>query len=172
MKKYQKHVQFFPFLLTCLSLWIPFPSKGEDNGQRSHESGQGREDQNDRHDGAKNSLIMDDQRPQDSSKREEERVLPPRTIHPFSPEVLAPLLPSAMFGLLARLGLEALATYNGQSIFPLAYPQAVGCLIMGFCRASISGYTPLLIALTTGQSSVFLFAQSILLKVRQVSAAQ
>ncbi|KAF9055377.1 hypothetical protein BDZ89DRAFT_1098021 [Hymenopellis radicata] len=90
---------------------------------------------------------MDDQQPQD---KENEPVAPPKAIHPFSPDVLAPLFPSAMFGLLCRLGLEALATYDGQSIFVLAYPQAVGCLIMGFCRASITGYTPVLIALTTG----------------------
>jgi hypothetical protein len=40
-------------------------------------------------------------------------------------------MPASIFGTLARLGLEGLATYNGKAIFPLAYPQAMGCLIMG-----------------------------------------
>jgi fluoride exporter len=56
---------------------------------------------------------------------------PPRVYHPFSPAVVALLMPASVFGVLARLGLQALGTYNGKSIFPLAYPQAVGCLIMG-----------------------------------------
>jgi CrcB protein len=52
---------------------------------------------------------------------------------PFSLPVLALLAPASIFGVLARLGLQALATYDGSSIFPLAYPQTVGCFIMGFC---------------------------------------
>jgi len=40
-------------------------------------------------------------------------------------------MPASIFGVLARLGLQALANYNGKCIFPLAYPQALGCLIMG-----------------------------------------
>ena len=56
--------------------------------------------------------------------------------HPLSPEVLALLMPAAVFGTLARLGLDALTSYPGESIFPLAYVQGVGCLIMGFCLAS------------------------------------
>ena len=64
-------------------------------------------------------------------------VVPPgraeKTYHPFSLSVIAPLMPASVFGLLARLGLDALTTYDGRSIFPLAYPQALGCLIMGIC---------------------------------------
>src|SRR6266404_6640582 len=56
-----------------------------------------------------------------------------KTYHPFSLAVIAPLMPASVFGVLARLGLEALATYDGRSIFPLAYAQALGCLIMGIC---------------------------------------
>ena len=56
---------------------------------------------------------------------------PSKTYHPFSPAVVALLMPASIFGTLARLGLEGLATYNGKAIFPLAYPQAMGCLIMG-----------------------------------------
>jgi hypothetical protein len=54
-------------------------------------------------------------------------------IYPLSPEVLLMLMPAAVFGTLARLGLDALTTYPGESIFPLAYVQGVGCLVMGFC---------------------------------------
>ncbi len=61
-----------------------------------------------------------------------EGIPPSKVYHPYSIHVLALLIPASIFGALARLGLEALATYDGQSIFPLAYPQAVGCLIMGF----------------------------------------
>lgn len=50
---------------------------------------------------------------------------------PFHPEVLALLAPAAVFGLLARLGLDALVKYDGQAIFSLAYAQSIGCLIMG-----------------------------------------
>ena len=57
---------------------------------------------------------------------------PSNAYHSFSPAVVALLMPASVFGVLARLGLEALATYDGNAIFPLAYPQAVGCLIMGF----------------------------------------
>lgn len=64
----------------------------------------------------------------------EEKVTAPaaRVYHPFHPEVLALLAPAAVFGLLARLGLQALVKYDGESIFPLAYVQSIGCLIMGF----------------------------------------
>lgn len=57
---------------------------------------------------------------------------PVKTSSPLSLHVLALLIPSSTLGLLARLGLLALGTYNGSSIFPLIYVQAVGCLIMGF----------------------------------------
>lgn len=55
----------------------------------------------------------------------------PRVYHPFSPAVVALLMPASVFGVLARLGLQALGTYDGNSIFPLAYAQGFGCLIMG-----------------------------------------
>ena len=56
---------------------------------------------------------------------------PSRVYHPLSPAVVALLMPASVFGVLARLGLQALGTYDGRSIFPLAYPQGVGCLVMG-----------------------------------------
>ncbi|KAK0491140.1 CrcB-like protein-domain-containing protein [Armillaria novae-zelandiae] len=89
-------------------------------------------------------------RPPDSH----EGIAPSKVYHPYSIHVLALLIPASLFGLLARLGLEALATYDGQSIFPLAYPQAVGCLIMGFAvhlKAPFGQfYGPLYTAVTTG----------------------
>ena len=56
-----------------------------------------------------------------------------KTYEPLSFPVIALLMAPAVFGVLARLGLVALVTYNGESVFPLAYVQALGCLIMGFC---------------------------------------
>jgi hypothetical protein len=47
--------------------------------------------------------------------------------------VLALLAPASVFGVLARLGLQGLTTYDGQSVFSLAYAQTIGCFIMGFC---------------------------------------
>lgn len=55
----------------------------------------------------------------------------PKPLHPLSLHVLALLVPFSILGTLARLGLQALGTYEGSSIFALAYAQAVGCLIMG-----------------------------------------
>lgn len=60
---------------------------------------------------------------------------PSQMFHPLSWEILALLMPASVFGVLARLGLDALTTYDGESIFPLAYVQGVGCLVMGFCLA-------------------------------------
>ncbi|KIY74150.1 hypothetical protein CYLTODRAFT_385635 [Cylindrobasidium torrendii FP15055 ss-10] len=74
----------------------------------------------------------------------------PTQIHPFHIDVLALLFPSSLFGVLARLGLSALVTYDGQSIFPLAYAQGVGCLFMGLFKQSFTGYSPVIVALTTG----------------------
>ncbi|KAI9466901.1 CrcB-like protein-domain-containing protein [Lactarius psammicola] len=77
-----------------------------------------------------------------------------KTFHAFSLGLIAPLMLASVFGVLARLGLEALATYDGRSVFPLAYPQALGCLIMGIClplKDPISSYySPLYTAITTG----------------------
>ena len=64
---------------------------------------------------------------------EEEGIPLSKIYEPLSFPVTALLMAPAVFGVLARLGLVALATYNGESIFPLAYVQALGCLIMGFC---------------------------------------
>ncbi|EGO01949.1 hypothetical protein SERLA73DRAFT_120601 [Serpula lacrymans var. lacrymans S7.3] len=63
-------------------------------------------------------------------------------------------MPASIFGVLARLGLQALVTYDGQSVFPLAYIQATGCFIMGVGLALKEPfgrfYGPLYTAMTTG----------------------
>ena len=61
---------------------------------------------------------------------ERARPVPP-VYHNLSIHVLAILIPSSILGTLARLGLSALATYDGNSIFPLAYAQALGSFIIG-----------------------------------------
>jgi len=62
---------------------------------------------------------------------QQESLPPPKVFRPWSLAVVALLMPASVFGVLARLGLQALVTYDGRSIFPLAYVQAIGCLIMG-----------------------------------------
>ncbi|KIJ70027.1 hypothetical protein HYDPIDRAFT_171942 [Hydnomerulius pinastri MD-312] len=63
-------------------------------------------------------------------------------------------MPASIFGVLARLGLQALVTYSGESIFPLAYVQATGCFIMGIGLGMKTPfgrfYGPLYTAMTTG----------------------
>jgi len=67
----------------------------------------------------------------DCPPSEVEELSPVKIYRPLSIHVLALLMPASIFGVLARLGLQALTTYNGESIFPLAYVQATGCFIMG-----------------------------------------
>ncbi|KAG5732373.1 UPF0695 membrane protein [Termitomyces sp. T112] len=78
----------------------------------------------------------------------------PMVFHPLSIHVVALLVPASIFGTLARLGLTALARYQGNSIFPLAYAQGLGCLIMGFAVGLkdpfSTFYPPLFTAVTTG----------------------
>jgi hypothetical protein len=59
-------------------------------------------------------------------------IVPSKIYGHLSFPILVLLAPSAVFGVLARLGLVALMTFDGNSVFPLAYVQAVGCLVMGF----------------------------------------
>lgn len=73
------------------------------------------------------SLVSADRPPS-----EEENLPPSKVYHPFSPHVVALLMPASIFGALARVGLLALTTYDGREIFPLAWVQAAGCLVMGF----------------------------------------
>ena len=74
------------------------------------------------------SLVSAD-RPPDS---EEDQLPPSKVYHPFSPHVIALLMPASIFGVLARVGLLGLTGYDGHAIFPLAWVQAAGCFVMGF----------------------------------------
>lgn len=73
------------------------------------------------------SLVSADRPPS-----EEEDLPPPKVYHPFSPHVIALLMPASILGALARVGLLALTTYDGREVFPLAWVQAAGCFVMGF----------------------------------------
>ncbi|KAI0774226.1 CrcB-like protein-domain-containing protein [Fomes fomentarius] len=83
-----------------------------------------------------------------------EKLPPSKTYRPLSFPVLALLMPASIFGVLARLGLQAITTYDGRSIFPLAWIQAAGCLVMGFALGMKEPfgrfYGPLYTAVTTG----------------------
>ncbi|KAG6811315.1 hypothetical protein H0H92_008027 [Tricholoma furcatifolium] len=88
--------------------------------------------------------------PSSISVHEKKSPVPP---HPLSIHVIALLIPSSIFGALTRLGLNALARYDGNSIFPLAYAQGLGCLVMGFTvglKESFAFYPPFFTAITTG----------------------
>ena len=118
-----------------------------------------------------NAERVDDAERVDVLPGEEEGIPLSKIYEPLSFPVIALLMAPAVFGVLARLGLVALGTYNGESVFPLAYVQSLGCLIMGFClrlkeplgqlyvrllcnahtNLLITGsYAPLYTALTTG----------------------
>jgi len=62
----------------------------------------------------------------------------------------------AIWGALARMGLNALTTYPGEPVFPLIWSQWVGCAIMGFLLQDKTlfpkedRYVALYIGLTTG----------------------
>lgn len=58
-------------------------------------------------------------------------VPPSRSYHALSWNVVTFLAFPAVLGVLARLGLHSLATYNGSGVFALAWVQGIGCFIMG-----------------------------------------
>lgn len=68
--------------------------------------------------------------------------------------VFASLVPVSIVGTLIRLGLTLLETYNGSPVFALAYPQFIGCLIMGIAVKKkdflLKRFLPLQIAMSTG----------------------
>ena len=69
--------------------------------------------------------------------------------------ILGLLCFSAIWGTLAREGLVALNTYDGESVAPLVWAQAVGSLVMGLAiganRQAVEGrYPPAYIMITTG----------------------
>lgn len=69
----------------------------------------------------------------DRPPSEEEKLPPAKIYHPYHPSVIALLMPASVFGCLARLGVQALVTFDGNAIFPLAWVQVGGCLVMGIC---------------------------------------
>lgn len=70
--------------------------------------------------------------PRETSPEPQVATAPPAvSYHPFSTPVLALLMLGSVFGLLARLGIRALATFDGNGAFPLAWVQGIGCGIMG-----------------------------------------
>ncbi|CAG8550415.1 9985_t:CDS:2, partial [Racocetra persica] len=64
------------------------------------------------------------------------------------------LIPFSIIGVLIRIGLVDLHTYQNAPVFALIYPQFVGCTIFGFCLARkgfiMESYLPLYIGLQTG----------------------
>ncbi|ORX34021.1 CrcB-like protein-domain-containing protein [Kockovaella imperatae] len=64
------------------------------------------------------------------------------------------LVLASMAGCLIRLGLTALGTYDGHSVYPLLWAQGVGCGVMGFAldrKSEIAKiYPPIYTFLTTG----------------------
>jgi len=63
------------------------------------------------------------------------------------------LVLASMAGCLIRLGLTAMGTYPGASIFPIAWSQGVGCAIMGLALArkkELTFWPPIFTFWTTG----------------------
>ncbi|EAU84860.2 hypothetical protein CC1G_00379 [Coprinopsis cinerea okayama7 len=85
---------------------------------------------------------------------EDEGVRRPVIYRPYDLPVILLLAPASIFGVLSRLGLQALASFPGQSVFPLLYVQALGCFIMGIglrLKEPLGNfYGPFYTALTTG----------------------
>ena len=82
----------------------------------------------------------DDELQEDSLHRAETIDRPPsadegipaaKVYKPFALPVLLILAPASILGVLARLGLQALTSFDGQGIFSLLYAQCLGCFIMG-----------------------------------------
>jgi fluoride exporter len=67
----------------------------------------------------------------DRTPSEDEGIRPSKIYRPFALPVLLILAPASILGVLARLGLQALTSFPGQSVFSLLYAQALGCFIMG-----------------------------------------
>ncbi|KAJ1308790.1 hypothetical protein OPQ81_004480 [Rhizoctonia solani] len=79
---------------------------------------------------------------------------PSRSYHPLSWPVITLLALPSVLGVLARLGIHSLTTYDGDSIFALAWVQGMGCFVMGLAlgkrQAITDFYPPLYTAITTG----------------------
>ncbi|KAL1743752.1 CrcB-like protein-domain-containing protein [Schizophyllum fasciatum] len=129
--------------------------ESEQNGQRPDEKA--RRSEGDIREGREHSDDHSDERSVGSIDRppsEHENVPPVKVYSPYSVHVICLLIPGSILGLLARLGLQAIARYDGQSIFPLAYAQALGCFVMGLALGLKEPlgdfYGPLYTGITTG----------------------
>ncbi|KAG9322373.1 hypothetical protein KVV02_003313 [Mortierella alpina] len=58
---------------------------------------------------------------------------PPHPLLPSRGPIILPalIIPFSILGLLTRLGLVSIETFSGQQVFALAWPQFVGCFLMG-----------------------------------------
>jgi len=63
---------------------------------------------------------------------EDQDIRKSKVYRPYDLPVLLILAPASILGVLCRLGLVALTTFEGSSVFALGYVNALGCLIMGF----------------------------------------
>ncbi|KDN51112.1 hypothetical protein RSAG8_00741, partial [Rhizoctonia solani AG-8 WAC10335] len=79
---------------------------------------------------------------------------PSRSYHPLSWPVITLLALPSVLGVLARLGIHSLTTYDGDSIFALAWVQGMGCFVTGLAlgkrQAITIFYPPVYTAITTG----------------------
>lgn len=63
---------------------------------------------------------------------EDQGLRQPKVYRPYDLPILLILAPASILGVLCRLGLQALTTFEGSSVFALGYVNALGCLVMGF----------------------------------------
>lgn len=97
-----------------------------------------------------------------------------RLLRHFS--ILGLLSFSSIWGVLAREGLIALNTYDGMSVSATIWPQAVGCLIIGYVVANRvlleRWYPPIYIALGTGFCGSLTTFSTFILQVFQAYSNQ
>ena len=68
----------------------------------------------------------------EGSSRQSNHQLPHPLLPSRGPIILPTLIiPFSILGLLTRLGLVSIETFSGQQVFALAWPQFVGCFLMG-----------------------------------------
>ncbi|KAG8734382.1 hypothetical protein FRC11_002324 [Ceratobasidium sp. 423] len=68
---------------------------------------------------------------------------PSRSYHPLSWPVITLLALPSVLGVLARLGIHSLMTYDGDSVFALAWVQGMGCFVMGLALGKRQAITDL-----------------------------
>ncbi|KAF6762303.1 CrcB-like protein-domain-containing protein [Ephemerocybe angulata] len=85
---------------------------------------------------------------------EDQDIRKSKVYKPYDLAVVLILAPASILGVLGRLGTSSLTTYDGSSVFALAYVQGIGCLVMGFGLSLKEPlgryYGPFYTAITTG----------------------